>query len=126
MKTDFEKYVKKSEKENKELKSSNENFKNEVKNLKEKVERLEKAGPQTAGASSAVAVKSNSNKKKGWMPTNCEDLKQIGHSLQGFYTVQGKGVDRGHLEHVFCDFSKDLKKGNFVILFNWSLSIAKH
>lgn len=97
------------------MKSSNEQFKNEVKALKEKVERIvEKAGP----ASSAVAVKNtNNNKKKAGMPRSCEDLKQIGHNLEGFYTVQGKGVDRGHLEHIFCDFNKDLKKGSFAIAF---------
>ena len=36
------------------------------------------------------------------LPTSCEDLSQLGHSLNGFYTVKGSN---GILT-VYCDFRK--------------------
>jgi hypothetical protein len=36
------------------------------------------------------------------MPASCQDLKEIGHVLSGFYTVKGDGV----LQSVYCDFTK--------------------
>jgi hypothetical protein len=38
------------------------------------------------------------------LPTSCQDLKQIGHVLSGFYTVKGVGV----LQNVYCDFTKNV------------------
>jgi hypothetical protein len=36
------------------------------------------------------------------LPTSCEDLGRIGHSLNGFYSVMGTKM----MESVFCDFNK--------------------
>lgn len=44
-------------------------------------------------------------------PANCEDLKSIGHTLNGFYLVQGKIDDKipqigSKVETIYCDFNK--------------------
>ncbi len=36
------------------------------------------------------------------LPSSCSDLKMIGHSLNGFYSIVGSAM----MESVFCDFSK--------------------
>ena len=36
------------------------------------------------------------------MPTSCEDLWLIGHTLNGFYDVKGEKM----MESVYCDFTK--------------------
>jgi hypothetical protein len=36
------------------------------------------------------------------LPSSCGDLKMIGHSLNGFYSVMGSAM----MESVYCDFSK--------------------
>ena len=36
------------------------------------------------------------------LPSSCSDLKLIGHTLNGFYSIVGSAV----MESVFCDFSK--------------------
>ena len=36
------------------------------------------------------------------LPSSCGDLKMIGHSLNGFYSIVGSAM----MESVFCDFSK--------------------
>ena len=36
------------------------------------------------------------------LPESCADLLQIGHSLNGFYSVKGQK----EMLNVFCDFSK--------------------
>ena len=37
-------------------------------------------------------------------PSSCKDLRSIGHTLNGFYSVKGeKSVDM-----VFCNFTKDI------------------
>jgi hypothetical protein len=36
------------------------------------------------------------------MPTSCEDLWLIGHTLNGFYSVLGSTM----MESVYCDFTK--------------------
>jgi len=40
---------------------------------------------------------------KGKMPTSCEDLALIGHSLNGFFSVQGSG--KKIIEIVYCNFN---------------------
>ena len=44
--------------------------------------------------SSAVAING--------LPSSCDDLKIIGHTLNGFYSVAGSTM----MESVYCDFSK--------------------
>jgi hypothetical protein len=36
------------------------------------------------------------------LSSSCSDLKMIGHSLNGFYSIVGSAM----MESVFCDFSK--------------------
>jgi hypothetical protein len=36
------------------------------------------------------------------LPSSCDDLKMIGHTLNGFYSIVGLKM----MESVFCDFSK--------------------
>jgi hypothetical protein len=38
------------------------------------------------------------------MPTSCEDLWRIGHSMSGLYSVMGTKM----VETVYCDFTKSL------------------
>jgi len=42
-------------------------------------------------------------------PSSCEDLHQIGHTLQGFYLVRLNSIK---VKIVFCDFSNPTKDGN--------------
>lgn len=49
------------------------------------------------------------------MPANCEDLKSMGHTLNGFYMVQGnrgKITLSSQVETIFCDFGKTHPSGN--------------
>jgi hypothetical protein len=36
------------------------------------------------------------------LPSSCGDLKRIGHTLNGFYSIAGSSM----MESVYCDFSK--------------------
>ena len=58
--------------------------------LQEKNERTAAA----AANQSAVAING--------LPSSCDDLKIIGHTLNGFYSVVGSTM----MESVYCDFSK--------------------
>jgi hypothetical protein len=63
--------------------------------LREKNERT--AAPDSVPISnnaSAVAIPG--------LPSSCGDLKMIGHSLSGFYSVMGSSM----MESVYCDFTK--------------------
>jgi hypothetical protein len=57
----------------------------------------EKNEPMETGANfnqSAVAING--------LPSSCDDLKTIGHTLKVFYSVMGSAM----MESVYCDFSK--------------------
>jgi hypothetical protein len=72
--------------------------------LQTKIERLEKirdGQPSSADDAAAHNRPSAMNTFVG-MPTSCEELKQIGHSLNGFYSVKGTNG----MKNVYCDFSK--------------------
>ena len=58
--------------------------------LQEKNERTAAA----AANQSAVAING--------LPSSCGDLKRIGHTLNGFYSIAGSSM----MESVFCDFTK--------------------
>ena len=58
--------------------------------LQEKNERTAAA----AANQSAVAING--------LPSSCDDLKIIGHTLNGFYSIAGSAM----MESVYCDFSK--------------------
>ena len=57
--------------------------------LREKHER-------TAAVANGSAVAING------LPSSCDDLKIIGHTLNGFYSIVGSAM----MESVYCDFSK--------------------
>jgi hypothetical protein len=77
----------------------------EVTELKDKVARqdsllfdlIKEKNERTAAAAanpSAVAING--------LPSSCDDLKIIGHTLNGFYSIAGSAM----MESVYCDFSK--------------------
>ena len=48
-------------------------------------------------------------------PANCEDLKSLGYTLNGFYLVQGKRDKitlKSKVETIYCDFYKRRLSGN--------------
>jgi predicted RNase H-like nuclease (RuvC/YqgF family) len=58
---------------------------------------LQEKNERTAAAAanpSAVAING--------LPSSCDDLKIIGHTLNGFYSIAGSAM----MESVYCDFSK--------------------
>ena len=52
--------------------------------------------PMRSNQSAVAAVAING------LPSSCDDLKIIGHTLNGFYSVVGSTM----MESVYCDFSK--------------------
>ena len=57
---------------------------------------LQEKNERTAAAANPSAVAING------LPSSCGDLKMIGHTLNGFYSVMGSAM----MESVYCDFSK--------------------
>ena len=50
------------------------------------------------------------------MPSSCQDLKNIGHVLSGFYSVKGQVQLKGVLQSVYCDFTKQEKEAGTKLL----------
>jgi hypothetical protein len=59
-------------------------------------EKTERAAENGFDSSQATAVAING------LPSSCEDLKTIGHTLNGFHSVMGSA----RMESVYCDFTK--------------------
>ena len=57
---------------------------------------LQEKNERTAAAANQSAVAING------LPSSCGDLKMIGHTLNGFYSIAGSAM----IESVYCDFSK--------------------
>ncbi len=58
---------------------------------------------RTTAATDSVSISSNPSAVAiNGLPSSCEDLKMIGHTLNGFYSVMGSAM----MESVFCDFTK--------------------
>jgi hypothetical protein len=57
---------------------------------------LQEKNERTAAAADPSAVAING------LPSSCDDLKIIGHTLNGFYSIAGSAM----MESVYCDFSK--------------------
>ena len=86
-----------------ELESKNVEMQEKVNELEEKVkeqdsvltsllqEKKERMKTNSAISQSAVGL-----------PSSCGDLKMIGHTLNGFYSVMGLAM----MEFVYCDFTK--------------------
>jgi hypothetical protein len=57
----------------------------------------------TAAATDSVPISNNQSAVSiNGLPSSCGDLKMIGHSLSGFYSVMGSAM----IESVYCDFTK--------------------
>ena len=71
----------------------------------EDLERKLKIQSISQPAPSAL-VKPDKNKEFTGMPTTCDELSQIGHSLNGFYSVRGQGSEKrkNKIETIFCNF----------------------
>ena len=78
-------------------------MRDKVTELKEKIAQqdsllfdlLQEKNERTAAANQlAVAING--------LPSSCADLKVIGHTLNGFYSIAGSAM----MESVYCDFSK--------------------
>jgi hypothetical protein len=53
-------------------------------------------------------------------PSSCADLKIIGHTLNGFYSVMGLSK----MESVYCDFTKlPSDAGKLCLITNFSVAI---
>jgi hypothetical protein len=64
--------------------------------LREKNERTAAATDSVPSSNYPSAVAING------LPSSCGDLKMIGHTLNGFYSIMGSAK----MESVFCDFTK--------------------
>ena len=80
------------------------NLESEVTELKDKVARqdsllfdlLQEKNERTAAVANGSAVAING------LPSSCGDLKLIGHTLNGFYSIKGEKM----IESVYCDFTQ--------------------
>ena len=105
-----EKLSQNAREEMKKMATRNLNLKQEVDKLNTKVSFLEKKlGMAPAKLKKGVSTNEITN------PTSCNDLGILGYTLNGFYTVQGKGDNKGKLESVLCRFNLD-NIGNFLPL----------
>ena len=89
------------------------NLENKVTELEDKVEQkdsllfdlLREKNERTAAAnfeSAPMSINQSAVIALTLLPSSCGDLKLIGHSLSGFYSIVGSAM----MESVFCDFSK--------------------
>jgi hypothetical protein len=64
---------------------------------------LREKNERTAAATASVPISNNPSAVAiNGLPSSCEDLKMIGHTLNGFYSVIGSTM----MESVYCDFTK--------------------
>ena len=66
---------------------------------------LQEKNERTAAANHFESAPIRSNQSAvafNGLPSSCDDLKIIGHTLNGFYSVMGLAM----MESVYCDFSK--------------------
>jgi hypothetical protein len=87
-----------------ELKDKDVEMREKVNELEEKIAQqdsllfdlLQEKNERTAASANGSAVAING------LPSSCDDLKIIGHTLNGFYSIVGSAM----MESVYCDFSK--------------------
>ena len=101
--------VKNLESEVTELKSNDVQMRDKTTNLENKVTKLEaKIAQQDSLLSDllreSAPMKSNPSAVASinGLPSSCSDLKRIGHTLNGFYSIAGSTM----MESVYCDFTK--------------------
>ena len=100
----FESEVTELKSEVSEVKAKDVQMQNKVTNLEAKIAQqdsllfdlLQEKNERTVAAADQSAVSING------LPSSCDDLKIIGHTLNGFYSVVGSTM----MEFVYCDFSK--------------------
>jgi hypothetical protein len=66
---------------------------------------LQEKNERTAAANHFESAPMRSNQSAvviNGLPSSCGDLKMIGHTLNGFYSIAGSAM----MESVYCDFSK--------------------
>ena len=66
---------------------------------------LQEKNERTAAANHFESSPMRSNQSAvaiNGLPSSCDDLKIIGHTLNGFYSIAGSAM----MESVYCDFSK--------------------
>jgi hypothetical protein len=64
---------------------------------------LREKNERPAAATNYVSINNNQSAVAiNGLPSSCADLKLIGHTLNGFYSVMGSAK----MESVFCDFTK--------------------
>ncbi len=64
---------------------------------------LREKNERTAAATYSVPISNNPSAVAiNGLPSSCADLKIIGHTLNGFYSVMGSAK----MESVYCDFTK--------------------
>jgi hypothetical protein len=96
--------VKNFESEVTELKAKDVQMRDKVTNLEAKIAQqdsllfdlLQEKNERTAAAANPSAVAING------LPSSCDDLKIIGHTLNGFYFIAGSAM----IEFIYCDFNK--------------------
>jgi hypothetical protein len=87
-----------------EVKAKDIEMQNKVTELEDKIAQqdsllfdlLREKNERTAASANQSAVAING------LPSSCDDLKIIGHTLNGFYSIAGSAM----MESVYCDFSK--------------------
>ena len=62
------------------------------------------------GSSKSIQSKDNSSPSisetiSPKMPSSCKDLQLLGHTLDGFHSIQGVGKDSNKIENIFCRFN---------------------
>jgi phage shock protein A len=101
----FESEVTELKSEVSELKAKDVQMRDKVTNLEAKIAQqdsllfdlLQEKNERTAAAAanqSAVSING--------LPSSCDDLKIIGHTLNGFYFIAGSAM----IEFIYCDFNK--------------------
>ena len=105
--------VKNFESEVTELKAKDVEMREKVTELEDKIAKqdsllsdlLREKNERTAAAANFEFAPMRSNGSAvaiNGLPSSCDDLKIIGHTLNGFYSIAGSAM----MESVYCDFNK--------------------
>jgi len=107
-------------KEMTQLKMQNENLVNRVQKLESNMRksRIKRAAELS---NSTVSLRKRSlcrypeypdMKNQKVVPNSCNDLQLMGHTLNGFYSVQGRDKNANRIETIFCNFSSETSTQN--------------
>ncbi len=59
-----------------------------------------------------TTIADSANTQSERLPRSCNDLKKLGHTLNGMYHIQGSDVTTNKIALVFCQFSLSSVVGN--------------